>query len=64
MKTKRFKVGQKVYCIDDEYGRINGEIVDTSSVSIFIKWEDMKQVVEQPISQTSDVRVLNKLKNK
>lgn len=60
MKTKRFKIGQKVYYIDDTYGRIEGKVVDKTTTSIFIKWEDMKNVIEHPLSWCSDIKISHK----
>lgn len=46
-RTYSFKQGQKVRTIDEDDGSIvTGEVIDTTSNSIFVKWEDMNEPVQ------------------
>ncbi len=54
----QFKIGERVYMIPAEYyPRVYGEVVDTTSHSVIIKWEDNPEPCQHFQDQYCDITV-------
>jgi hypothetical protein len=54
----KFNIGERVYIIPAEYyPRTYGVVVDTTSHSVFIKWEDQKTPCEMFQDRYCDITV-------
>lgn len=60
-----FEIGQRVYKIPAEgWPNVYGIVTDTSSVSVFIKWEGLAQDAEHFMNEYIDIELDNRKRKK
>lgn len=56
-RTYKFKEGQRVKMNDPIDGLVYGVVTDTTSVSVFIKWEDLNEPTEHFTEEFSEIKL-------
>jgi len=51
---KILSIGQKISCIDCDYGFTTGEVVNITDAKYCIKWEDIPEIIEHPKSHAKE----------